>query len=517
MANKTFLGDSADIYIPLESFDEGASEDEELPPPYEYPKIDFSNGWKDRGFIIVFWVLTVGVIIVGIVLGMPIIYFRTKLVEASERLVEHYQRSFDLYMDVAVYAFVGAAAASSVTSLVTFFLLLLCAGRTIMCTFIMCIVIEVLLGVVLLVTVHWGACLAPFCLLLTTLIFIFCVRKRIPFAEVHLRVGCAVLRSHPSLILMASGIFIVEFLVFVLWLLMTVGILFVLILPDQFDTRKDSPTHTQSTDSPIVHSIIEFAVLLSWYWGAAIFTNILRFISACTVGHWWFGNNTEQQYTLRTSVKRAFSTNFGTICLGSYLAAVLDAVRFPAEEGNRANILTSIAACILRILRKLFDSAHEWTFVYAALTGQSFGQANRSFTELNETYGWILTMNDILIKYCLWIIHLMVVLTSTVIGGLIAYIFVEDLSIEEVIITIIIAVLISSLIGWLFSAIMTTTLHSCVRTVSVCFALNPAALGATHPEHLQHLTKVWHKFYPTEFVTSGYAGHLSIPNTAVNV
>ncbi|CAF4076802.1 unnamed protein product, partial [Adineta steineri] len=46
-----------------------------------------------------------------------------------------------------------------------------------------------------------------------------------------------------------------------------------------------------------------------------------------------------------------------------------------------------------------------------------------------------------------------------------------------------------------------------------CFALNPAALGATHPEHLQRLTKAWSKFYPTEFTASGYVDQL--PNTEI--
>ncbi|CAM4924394.1 unnamed protein product [Rotaria socialis] len=59
-----------------------------------------------------------------------------------------------------------------------------------------------------------------------------------------------------------------------------------------------------------------------------------------------------------------------------------------------------------------------------------------------------------------------------------------------------------SLFHLFISSIFTTLLASCVRTVFVCFALHPAALGATHPEHLEKLTTVWHKFYPEEFAST---------------
>ncbi len=116
-------------------------------------------------------------------------------------------------------------------------------------------------------------------------------------------------------------------------------------------------------------------------------------------------------------------------------------------------------------------------------------------------------INDSIVENCLRIVNVVVGLLSAAVGGLIVYILIWNTS-KETINTIIVLVIISFLVGVFLSVIMTTILTSCVRTIFVCFALNPAALGATHPDHLQSLTKVWHKFYPKEYSTSTYDHYL---------
>ncbi|CAF4290120.1 unnamed protein product, partial [Adineta steineri] len=382
-----------------------------------------------------------------------------------------------------------------------------------------------------------------------------CVWKRIPFAEVHLRVGCAALHSHPSVILIALFIFIVQFLWFICWFLMVLGIMHAMNGPMvlvankdtavttdiygtsavyatkpmpfnanryetkrpiygitqnsiSYNTQRKSLYHREPQDNQVLRSIVGFLLLLSWYWGANTFKNIVHFVSACTLGRWWFGNNGEQQYLLGTSTKRAFTTNFGTISFGSLVEALVKAARSSAERESRSNILACVAACLLRILEKMIGYMNDWAFIYSALTGQSYIEASRSFIELFKKRGWTMIINDTLIGHALGMINLMVGLTSAVIGGVLVYIFTRNSIEGDAITTITIAAVLGFLIGFLFSSITTTILSSCVRTVFVCFALNPAALGATHPEHLQRLTKAWSKFYPTEFTASGYVDQL---------
>jgi hypothetical protein len=121
-------------------------------------------------------------------------------------------------------------------------------------------------------------------------------------------------------------------------------------------------------------------------------------------------------------------------------------------------------------------------------------------------------INDSIVENCLRIVNVVVGLLSAAVGGLIVYILIWNTS-KETINTIIVLVIISFLVGVFLSVIMTTILTSCVRTIFVCFALNPAALGATHPDHLQSLANVWHKSYPTEFAASGYNNYVPKPAT----
>ncbi|CAF2742352.1 unnamed protein product [Rotaria sp. Silwood2] len=372
MIDKAMLDDTGAAHFPLEHTHGTMLLMDEPPPAYEDPKIDFSSGWKDRIFAIIFYIHVIGVIIVGLVLGLP--------------------------------AFIASIKENSWNQL-----------------------------------------------------------KRIPFAEAHLGAGCAVLRSHPSLLLIAFIMLIVELLWFFVWCLMVL----------------------------------------------ATFGNISHFVTACAVGHWWFTGEGSRQYTIGTSVRRAFTTNFGTICLGSLLEAIIKALRACISKDGRKNIIAAIADCILQILEKLIGYLNEWAFIYAALTGQTFVEAGRSFIELFKKRGWTAIINDVLVGSTMMIVNIAIGLTSAIVGGLLIYFFMSDS--PEKIIAIIMASIVSFIISLFMSALMASVLSSCVRTVFVCFALNPAALGATHPDHLQALTNAWHKFYPQEFAVSGYTQHLPKP------
>lgn len=67
------------------------------------------------------------------------------------------------------------------------------------------------------------------------------------------------------------------------------------------------------------------------------------------------------------------------------------------------------------------------------------------------------------------------------------------------------AAVFSFVIGFSMSAVMNSVLVSATRTVFVCFALNPAALASTHPQHLATLASAWASFHPTVWASCGYA------------
>ncbi|CAF4360561.1 unnamed protein product [Rotaria sp. Silwood2] len=566
MADKGMLSDNFTVNIPLQYNDETETKlDTDSPPPYELPQLDFSGGWKDRGFAIVFWIHTVAVILVGLILGVPVLISLMKDIKVNE--LEQVSAKFDF--KPFIYGLSAAVGVGGLASLLKFSLLQACAGQLIKCSFLVIIMMQIILGVILFF-ILWPLCFIPVFFLLIILIYLSCVRKRISFAEAHLQAGCASLRNHPSLILIALVMLIVELLWFIFWFLMALGVQHTLFNSTSFmnfntndsvnsttkldmtstkplwikttnsgfdgqnklvnstpfwmkekqttktmniysinqqgkynNTQQDSTNSTQEWYSGYVRNIILFLLLLSWYWGAITFGNIAHFVTACAVGEWWFTGEASEQYSLGSSIKRAFTTNFGTICFGSLFEALIKAARSVADDKRQKSILSCIFVCILRILEKVIGYLNEWAFIFAALTGQGFVQASRSFIDLFKQRGWTVIINDTLVGTTLMLINLGIGLISAAAAGLIIYLLISDPL--EKLAPIIIIVFISFLIGVLMSSIITTILTSCVRTVVVCFALNPAALGATHPDYLKKLTEVWHKVYAQEFANSGYA------------
>lgn len=529
-----------DVYPPL-------NKDDEQPPAYENPRIDFSGGWKDRGFAIAFWIHFIIVTLIGCILGIPTVvsFAKAQSLKGLGRLPSNFD------VTPVVCGFAASIGVAATASFMAFFILQCCSGKLIRCSYFIIISLETLLVLLIFILVPWPISIAvgffPVLFLLFTLIYIACVRKRVAFAEAHLKTGLAALNSHRSLVLFALLMILVEILWFALWLLMVIGLQGLVpdsTSPPSSQNNEQTTTSamfidrsTQSTynrmDPSFVHylnmtsflkknhssngytaesvgkAIIEIALLFSWYWGTVTFANIIHFIAACAVGDWWFKGGANEQYRMGTSIKRAFTTNFGTIALGSFFEAIIKAVRSYAEERSRKSIFACIVSCLLGILEKVVGYMNEWGFIYAALSGQTFVQSSRSFIDLFKNRGWTMVLNDALIGVTLGIINFIIGLLSAFVGGFLIYLLMPYSEIQ--IFTIVTVSIIGFLLGIFMSSIITTVLTSCVRTVFVCFALNPAALGASHPDHLEDLSRVWHKLYPKEFAASGYSKYYTSP------
>ncbi|CAF1321328.1 unnamed protein product [Adineta steineri] len=235
-------------------------------------------------------------------------------------------------------------------------------------------------------------------------------------------------------------------------------------------------------------------------------------------------SHAHRQYAVETSVQRALTTNFGTISFGSLILAFIKALRVVAQvnernarqNGNIVLLLFScIFVCILRIFEGFVRYLNEWAFVYAALTGQSFRAASRSFLDLFQQRGWTMIINDDLAGHALTIVTLAIGFISAALGGITVYAAMPHSQSRVAIAGM--AAFFTFKIGLAMGTVMTSILSSGVRTAFVCFAINPAALGATHPEHLQNLLLAWYKFHPQEFAASGFAMHLPKPAASASV
>ena len=479
-----------------------------LPPANQYPQIDYVtgwSGWKDRGFAVAFWIHFLIVVILGFTLGIPAIRSDAK------RSYDDPTRSvFDYNADLFIRVFVGSAAVAGCVAFISFFVLQRCAGRIIKCALYMGVAIQILLCITLFI-VAWPMGIITLIFVLISVWYIYYVRNRIAFAEAHIQVGCAALRSHPSLLIVALGMIILQFLWIFFWGLMALG------FEHKINGSDDKSSHGTAG------GLVAIILLTSLLWGALTFRNITHFVTACVVGQWWFIADAHRQYAVDTSVKRAFTTNFGTISFGSLILAFIKAMRIVAQANeNRARrdgnvvllLISCCVVCILSIFEGFFRYLNEWAFIYAALTDQSFRAASRSFLELFQQRGWTMIINDDLTGNALAIVTIAIGFISAGIGGVATYVAMPHSSSRAAIAGM--AAFFCFNIGLAMGTVMSSILSSGVRTAFVCFAMNPAALGATHPEHLSNLLVAWYKFHPQEFASSGFAQQMPKPPESVS-
>ncbi|CAF3448105.1 unnamed protein product, partial [Rotaria socialis] len=134
------FNDSVTVNIPLKSDDDTEANINNDPPAYQNPHLDFNEGRKDFSIAIVFGIHIIVVIVVGIVLGLPIVLQHMKQISLAKRL----RLSADFGIKHFVYSLSGAAVVGGLLSFLTFFALQLCAGHFIKCSFFMLTMMQIL-------------------------------------------------------------------------------------------------------------------------------------------------------------------------------------------------------------------------------------------------------------------------------------------------------------------------------------------------------------------------------------
>lgn len=204
-----------------------------------------------------------------------------------------------------------------------------------------------------------------------SLVYMRCVRRRIAFAAAHLQCACDALSAPGGAPIFAAAVsmLLVQCLWNGLWGLAALGLNaklsanstsaggLSLALPQQgrlLAPLEASPSASSSaSDSAGAYAM--FALLISFYWGAQVFSNVVHFVTATVVGEWWLGPppGAPKRSPVWLGMRRAFTTSFGTIAFGSLIVAVLRALeqlargaeRNARREGKPAAVFA--AACLL--------------------------------------------------------------------------------------------------------------------------------------------------------------------------
>ena len=321
--------------------------------------------------------------------------------------------------------------------------------------------------------------------------YAYFVWNRIPFAAATLKTGLAAVKSNLGIMNVAIASLGVAVLWTFWWVTNYIGV----------------STHLANNggDDGDVASMdggITFILLVCFYWAHQVISSVVHVTTAGTVGTWWF----EPQHAngccseaVQGSARRAVTTSLGSICFGSLLVALIQALRAMVHQARQADdgIVVCIADCLLGIIEAIAEYFNRWAFIYVGLYGYSFMEAGSNVMTLFKSRGWTVIITDDLVSNVLTFMALAVGAVTGAIG-LIAYKinpnWFED---QDDNTNLMWAVFVLGIIiGAGFSSIMLSVVQSAVDSTIVCFAEAPLDLQKNHLAHFEELNGTWSELYP---------------------
>jgi len=252
---------------------------------------------------------------------------------------------------------------------------------------------EVLMGVMGLVSFAVGVCYAYF------------VWPRIPFAAANLNTAISSIRANLGIALLAYLFLAIAFCWTLLW---------------------------SASAASAVASLGQgalFLFFLSYYWTQQVLQNTVHVTTAGIVGTWWFSPHQANSCcspAVKDSFLRATTFSFGSICFGSFLVALVQALRhllYYARDQEDCNILVCILDCILSCIQGIIEYLNKWAYVYVGLYGYSYLQAGQNVITLFQNKGWTTIITDDLVDNVLTLISLALGLASGILGLLISFLY----------------------------------------------------------------------------------------------
>jgi len=318
--------------------------------------------------------------------------------------------------------------------------------------------------VIFIFTKSWYAALPSGFAALINIIIVLVLKRRIPFATAILTAVAKVIKVYPATILVSVVSLLFQAAWIALWVSTVVFIhLFVF-------------RNSQS----VADNLSIFFLTISLYWTSQVIGNTVHLTCAGTFASWYFlgGKNNMQRNPTFQSLKRATTTSFGSVCFGSLLIAIVQALR--SSNNRRGN---GFAYCILSCIEQMIRYFNRYAFTQIAIYGKTYCQAAKDTFNLLVQHGVDAIMNDTIIGKVMGIITFLSALICGCLGGISAFL---DPQLNNVLFIILL-----SFGGFLIGVILVNqvlfVIDSGVTTIFVCFAEDPQVLCNSYPDLYQVL------------------------------
>uniref|UniRef100_K3X0L3 Choline transporter-like protein n=1 Tax=Globisporangium ultimum (strain ATCC 200006 / CBS 805.95 / DAOM BR144) TaxID=431595 RepID=K3X0L3_GLOUD len=341
--------------------------------------------------------------------------------------------------------------------------------------------------------------------------YIYAVQDRIAFASANLKAACAAVSQHTAIFAVAFLLLIKQTVWLMLWSLSAIGIYQMLVDADPGCDQLDDTGRPQRMCGGVGGGFTLFFLLISVYWGQQVIQNILTCTTSGVVASWWYQPN-PKNVTLG-ALYRSLTSSFGSICFGSLIVAVLQALRTMAtilkdkarEDDNAAlACVACLAECILNCLEGIMEYINQWAYVYVGIYGYDFRTSGKAVMDLFTNRGWTAVINDDLTSSALTFGALGVGFVTCIIGLLIAKFTPDSWLIALGSDNSAYAVLgvIGFISGLSMAMILANVVITALHTVFVCFAEDPIAFNRNHPREYEDLVGGWRKFHGDALVSA---------------
>eukprot|EP01091_Cochliopodium_minus_P014981 TRINITY_DN5213_c0_g1_i1.p1 TRINITY_DN5213_c0_g1~~TRINITY_DN5213_c0_g1_i1.p1 ORF type:complete len:505 (+),score=126.71 TRINITY_DN5213_c0_g1_i1:195-1709(+) len=293
---------------------------------------------------------------------------------------------------------------------------------------------------------------------LLNLIFFILVRRRIPFAVVMLKTICSVIDEFPTTIVTAFVFLPLQLGWCFLW----------------------ARTFMLAQQYQVLQGWLSVVLLLiSFFWTTQVLKNVVHVTVSGVFATWYFFAPAQRpRYPTLQSLKRATTTSFGSICLGSLLVAVLKTIKALIESARRSgrnNLLTCFLDCIVSCIDNLVRYFNLYAFTQVAIYGKTYCQAAKATWKLFLDRGFTAIINDDLISGVLTLGCFI----GSVLTAVVGYFMTVNLLPDQFIVAF--AVL-GFLIGFVMVSLTMEVVESGVACVFVCFAEDTTPLQQLKPE-----------------------------------
>jgi len=285
------------------------------------------------------------------------------------------------------------------------------------------------------------------------LAFILLNRQRVEFSAQLLHTVAHLTREYPATVYAAIGAAAVQLLWLLLW------------------AAAASFTSERSNQA-----VVLVLLVLSLLWTSQLIKAVLHATVAGTVASWYFLSPNVPRNPTGRALRRALTTSFGSLCLGSLVAATLASLRSIASSGSQRSSgkLHALAMCCLGFLDVLTRFFNEFAYTQVALYGKSFTRASRdTWTLLVHHSGVDALVQRDLISSALTLGALLSGLTTALVAGVWARALLGDEGPQWWQ-----AECAGFLLGYGETMLVSSVIQSGTNALYVCYAEDPAHLAA---------------------------------------